>query len=467
MCRGALFLSARIRMTAIEVGWRLLAVFGLVGANGFFVAAEFALVSADETRLSSMAERGDRLARAVAAAQADLNRYLSSCQVGITLASLALGWIGEPAIAETLTSLFSGLPSPADWIARHAVAVFIAFTAITYMHVVLGEQAPKAAAIFHPEQTARWVIQPLVFFTRIGHPLIWSINASANGLLRLFGVRLPSESERVHGRGELLLLVDRARKVGKVDQDEHEMISGVFELTRTMAREVMTPRPDIVAVALDVTLDDLIQVISRSGHSRLPVYEESLDKVVGVVLGKDVLPLAAAASQEEFDVSRVMREPYFVPDTKSVDDLLAEFRRKKIHLAVVVDEFGGTDGLVTLEDLIEEIVGEIYDEHDVARPMVTVTASGEILIDGSTPIDDVNERFLLALPVDDYDTLGGFILGELGHVPKPGDTVEVEGARFVVRRVDERRVRHVRLIKDNDRSGSMVDERGNSKLWGG
>lgn len=434
-------------MTAIEVGWRLLAVLALVGANGFFVTAEFALVSADETRLSAMAERGDRLARAVAGAQDDLNRYLSSCQVGITLASLALGWIGEPAIVETLISLFSGLPSPADWIARHAVAVFIAFTAITYLHVVLGEQAPKAAAILHPEQAARWLIRPLMLFNRIGHPLIWSINASANALLKLFGVRLPSESERVHGRGELLLLVDRARKVGKVEQDEHEMITGVFELTRTMAREVMTPRPDIVAVPLDVKLDDLIQVISRSGHSRLPVYEESLDKVVGIVLGKDVLPLAAAARHEEFAVSQVMREPYFVPDTKSVDDLLAEFRRMNIHMAVVVDEFGGTDGLVTLEDLIEEIVGEIYDEHDVARPMVTVTSAGEILIDGSAPIDEVNERFLLALPVEDYDTLGGFILGELGHVPKPGDAVEVEGARLVVRTVDERRVRFVRLIK--------------------
>jgi putative hemolysin len=200
-------------------------------------------------------------------------------------------------------------------------------------------------------------------------------------------------------------------------------------------------------VPLDAKLDDLIQVISRSGHSRLPVYEESLDKVVGIVLGKDVLPLAAAAHHEDFAVSQVMREPYFVPDTKSVDDLLAEFRRMNIHMAVVVDEFGGTDGLVTLEDLIEEIVGEIYDEHDVARPMVTVTSAGEILIDGGAPIDDVNERFLLALPVEDYDTLGGFILGELGHVPKPGDAVEVEGARFVVRTVDERRVRFVRLIK--------------------
>jgi len=428
----------------------MLAVLLLVGANGFFVAAEFALVSADETRVSDMSARGDRLARAVDAAQADLNHYLSSCQVGITLASLALGWIGEPAIAETLISVFADLPTPFDWIARHTVAVVIAFTAITYLHVVLGEQAPKAAAIFHPEQTARWLIQPLVLFSRLGSPLIWSINASANGLLRVFGVRLPSESERVHSRGELLLLVDRAREVGKVEQDEHAMISGVFELTRTMAREVMTPRPDIVAVPLDAKLDDIVQVTSRSGHSRLPVYEESLDKVVGIVLVKDILPLAATGQHENFDLSSVMREPYFVPDTKSVDDLLAEFRRMKVHMAVVVDEFGGTDGVVTLEDLIEEIVGEIYDEHDVARPMVTVTSAGEILIDGGAPIDEVNQRFRLTLPVEDYDTLGGFILGELGHVPKPGDTVEVEGAELVVKTVDERRVRYVRLIKRDE-----------------
>jgi CBS domain containing-hemolysin-like protein len=437
-------------MTAIEVAWRLLAVLLLVGANGFFVAAEFALVSADDTKLAGMAERGDRKARAVRAAQAELNLYLSSCQIGITLASLGLGWIGEPAIAETLISLFSGLPSPFNWIARHAVAVFIAFSAITLLHVVLGEVAPKALAIFHPEQVARWLTKPLIAFTRIGSPLIWSVNESANALLRIFGVRLPSEAERVHSRWELLLLVERAREMGKVEHDEEEMISGVFELTRTMAREVMTPRPDVVAVPVDVKLDELVQITSRSGHSRLPVYDGSLDNVVGIVLVKDILPLAASGQHADFDVSLIMREPSFVPDTKSVDDLLAEFRRMKVHMAIVVDEFGGTDGLVTLEDLIEEIVGEIYDEHDVARPMVTTTSRGEVLIDGGAPLDEVKERFGLDLPEEDYDTLGGFILGELGHVPKPGDTVQVEGADLVVRTVDERRVRYVLLVKRDD-----------------
>ncbi len=434
-------------MTTFEVIWRLFAVLLLVGANGFFVAAEFALVSADETRLAARAAKGDRLARIVRNAQADLNLHLSSCQVGITLASLGLGWIGEPAIAETLIALFSGLASPFDWIARHAVAVVIAFTLITAMHVVLGELAPKALAIFHPETVARWTTQPLILFTRIGSPLIFSLNEAANALLRVFGVRLPSEAERVHSRSELMLLVQRAREMGKVARDEQAMISGVFELTQTVAREVMTPRPDIVAVPHDAAFEQLVETVNQSGHSRLPVYKETLDNLVGIVLIKDLLPLGASPARDDFDVTRIMREPYFVPDTKSIVDLLAELRRKKIHMAIVVDEFGGTDGLVTLEDLIEEIVGEIYDEHDVARPMFTTTAGGELLIDGGAPIDQVNEQFGLKLPLEDYDTLGGFILGELGHVPKRGDTVQVSGADLVVDKVDDRRVRSVRLLR--------------------
>ncbi len=443
-------------MTTFEVIWRLFAVLLLVGANGFFVAAEFALVSAEDTRLAAQAAKGDRLARIVRNAQANLNLYLSSCQVGITLASLGLGWIGEPAIAKTLIALFSGLPSPFELIARHAVAVVIAFTLITFMHVVLGELAPKALAIFHPEPVARWTTQPLVVFTRIGAPLIFSLNEAANALLRVFGVRLPSEVERVHSRSELMLLVQRAREMGKVARDEQAMISGVFELTHTVAREVMTPRPDIVAVPHDAAFEQLVETVNQSGHSRLPVYKDSLDNMVGIVLIKDLLPLGASPARDDFDVTRIMREPYFVPDTKSIVDLLAEFRRKKIHMAIVVDEFGGTDGLVTLEDLIEEIVGEIYDEHDIARPMFTTTAGGDVLIDGGAPLDEVNEQFGLKLPLEDYDTLGGFILGELGHVPRRGDMVQVAGADLVVDRVDDRRVRSVRLLRADAEKGRVA-----------
>ncbi|UCC83287.1 MAG: HlyC/CorC family transporter [Gemmatimonadota bacterium] len=437
-------------MTTLEVLWRLLAVLLLVGANGFFVAAEFALVSADESRLAGLEERGDRLARAVRRARDDLNLYLSSCQIGITLASLGLGWIGEPAIAQTLVALFSGVPEPFDLIASHTVAVVIAFTLITYLHVVLGEVAPKALAIFHPEALSRWIVRPLVVFTRAGWPLIWSMNESANWLLRVFGVRLPTEAERVHSPEEIMVLVKRSHDVGKVERDEQAMIHGVFELTRTVAREVMTPRPDIVAVPTNVGFEEVVATAGRSGHSRLPVYRDSLDNVVGVVLAKDLLTLAGVQGPDDFDVTKIMREPYFVPDTKSVGELLAELRRLKIHMAIVVDEFGGTDGLVTLEDLIEEIVGEIYDEYDEAHPVYTTTPGGQPLIDGGAPIDEVNEKYELELPEEDYDTLGGFILGELGHVPKRGDVVRVPGAELVVERVDNRRVRLVRLLKSDE-----------------
>jgi CBS domain containing-hemolysin-like protein len=439
-------------MTTVEIAGRLLAVLVLVAANGFFVAIEFALVSADSARLTGRDYEGDRLSRAVLAAQKDLNLYLSSCQIGITLASLGLGWIGEPAIAQTLVVVFEGLPSPLNWVARHRVAVSLAFTAITFMHVVLGEVAPKALAIFHPEVVARWLVTPLRIFTQLGMPFIWGINESANGLLRVFGVRLPSEDERVHTPQEIMMLVQRSRAVGKVEHDEQAMISGVFGLTRTVAREVMTPRPDIVAVPENVSFDDLVATAARSGHSRLPVFEESLDNVVGIILVKDLLSRAAAGDVTDFRVSHTMREPYFVPDTKSVDDLLAEFRRMKIHMAIVVDEFGGTDGLVTLEDLIEEIVGEIYDEHDIARPLFQKAPGGEPLIDGGVPLDEVNEELDLTLPHEDYDTLGGFILGELGHVPQPGDIVQAAGADLVVEEVDERRVRLVRVLKKGEES---------------
>ena len=311
-------------MSTVEVAGRLLAVLVLVAANSFFVAAEFALVSADGTKLAARAEQGDRLSRVVLAAQKELNLYLSSCQIGITLASLGLGWIGEPAIAQTLVAIFQGLPSPLDWVARHSVAVIMAFTVITFLHVVLGEVVPKTLAIFHPEQVARWLVNPLRIFTRMGGPLIWGINESANGLLRVLGVRLPSEGERVHTPQEIMMLVRRSRAMGKVEHDEQAMISGVFELTRTVAREVMTPRPDIVAVPEDVSFDDLITTTGRSGHSRLPVYKENLDNVVGIILVKDLLSRAAAGDVADFKVSQIMREPYFVPE--AIDSILGLIR---------------------------------------------------------------------------------------------------------------------------------------------
>lgn len=436
-------------MSSTEVLLKLFAVLLLVGANAFFVAAEFALVSARPTKLQPAVEGGDRLARRVLAARKEhLNYYLSSCQVGITLASLGLGWVGEPAIAETLIELFGSLGRPWDLLAGHVVAITIAFSLISLLHVVLGELAPKALAIFKPEPVARVVVWPLILFTRLFAPVIWILNEAANAFVKMVGLKVPTEFERVHSPEEIEMLVRQSREGGMVGHEAVEMIEGVFDLRSTVAREVMTPRPDIVAVPVDVTLDELVEVIRTSGHSRLPVYEGSVDRIVGILLVKDLLRDLMVRADGTFDVRKVMREPFFVPDSKRVGDLLREFRERKVHQAIVVDEFGGTFGLVTLEDLVEEIVGEIYDEYEVPQPEIRVLPQGEALIEGGAPIDEVNERFDLNLPTEHYDTLAGYILGELGQVPEVGDSVVAEGkVVFTVEEVEDRRVKRVRLTR--------------------
>jgi CBS domain containing-hemolysin-like protein len=276
--------------------------------------------------------------------------------------------------------------------------------------------------------------------------LIWSLNESANLLLRAIGVRLPTETERVHGPNEIMLLVKRGMEVGTVEQDEQAMIHGVFGLTRTVARELMTPRPDIVAVPVDVGFEELVRTINSSGHSRLPVYRDNLDNVVGIVLAKDLLPLSGEVGTD-FDVTRIMRDPYFVPDTKSVDDLLAEFRRLKILVAIVVDEFGGTDGVVTLEDLVEEIVGDIFDEHDVAEEEIERLPDGRVRLDGGAALADVVDELELenVEDVEEYDTVAGWVIGRLGRIPTAGETVRMGQAELEVIETQEQRVTRLEL----------------------
>ncbi len=329
--------------------------------------------------------------------------------------------------------------------------------------MVLGELAPKALAIFKPEPVARMIVWPLIAFTRVGSPVIWMLNETANHFVKLIGLKLPEEHERVHSPEEIEMLLRQSRERGMVGHEAVEMIQGVFELPRTVVREVMTPRLDIVAVPNGAGLDELVRVVQESGHSRIPVYEGSIDHIVGIVLVKDLLRHWPDVESDAFNLQTVMREPHFIPDSKPVSDLLKEFREKKVHLAIVVDEFGGTFGLVTLEDLVEEVVGEIYDEYDVPEPEILVTAPGEAVIEGGTPIDEVNERFGLRLPTEHYDTVGGFILGELGQVPEVGATVVADrGTVFTVEEVEERRVTRVRMTRQQARgrgteAGEQVD----------
>jgi CBS domain containing-hemolysin-like protein len=444
----------------LSVILRLLGVVGLVLANAFFVAAEFALVGARRTRIQELAEGGDRLARSVERTLENLDRAISGTQLGITLASLGLGWIGEPAVARSLERLMTAMSVQLSPVALHSVAIVIAFGFITYLHIVLGELAPKSVALLRPEAVSRLVAPPLNAFNRLVAPGIWVLNGSSNLFLRMIGLREPTAAERVHSPEEIEMLVHQSLRQGVVEEDEQAMIQGVFELTHTVAREVMTPRPDIVGVSAEATIEDLLKTAADSGFSRLPVYEGSIDDIVGVVVVKDLLPWIVDRSRESPSARELMREALFVPDTKAVDDLLAELRSQKLHMATVVDEFGGTDGIVTLEDLVEEIVGEIYDEHDVAQADVAVEPDGRIVIDGGYSFSDLLAKFDLPAAEDEYDTVAGYVIGVLGRIPEVGESVPIGEAELEVLELNERRITRLELKGVTETSSTGAAEEG-------
>jgi CBS domain containing-hemolysin-like protein len=422
-----------------------IAVLALVGANAFFVAAEFSLVAARRTRIQGLVQRGDRRAIVVQRAQGSLDKYISGTQLGITLASLGLGWIGEPIVAGGISGVFGGLPRPFDAVATHAAAGTVAFLIITFLHIVLGELAPKALALLHPEQTALWVTAPLIAFTVATNPFIWLLNGTANGLLRLFGARRPSERERVHSAEELLMLVEQSERSGGLEPETADKIERVFEFTDKRARDVMTARTDIVALWHDQTVTEAMDEIARAGRSRYPVYREGPDDVIGIVLAKDVLREFRAAPDKR--LAEAMRPPFFVPGSREVEDVLTDMRRQREHMAIVLDEYGGTAGLVTMEDLIEELVGEIYDEYERRRDEGQGQASRDAqVVAGLTPIEEVNRRFGLTLEDDQHQTIGGYVFGRLEKLPAPGDRVPVPGGALEVVNMRGPRVTRLRFV---------------------
>src|SRR6058998_668984 len=406
---------------------RLAAVLVLVAANAFFVAAEFALVAARRTRIEEMIRRGDRKAKTVQQALQDLYRQLSAAQLGITVASILLGYVAEDTVAHLFREWFAGLPAALDFLTRGGIASIVAVAIISFLHVVFGEQAPKAWAITYPEKTSRWIARPLILFSWITRPFTDALNWSANRVVRLLGIRgTTAELERIHSPEEIRMLVAQSRRRGGLDAGDARMLEGVFEFSEKTAREVMTPRTDMVALPLDLTLEEAADQVAVAGRSRYPVYRESLDDIVGLVHAKDIL--AGVRSAKGGRLQAVLRPAVFVPGTREVEDVLADMKRQKIHLAIVLDEFGGTAGLVTMEDLLEEIVGPIYDEYD--RPAAAVKQSAmpdaASVLAGSTPLRDVNDAFGLELDV--------------------GDQVAVPGAVFEIVEMDGRRVGAVRLV---------------------
>ena len=418
---------------------RLLAIVVLVLVNGVFVGAEFALVRSRRARLEAMTRNGDRKARLALRAINNLPRMLSASQVGITIASLTLGWVADVAIGESLVHALGRLPMAIELTLRTTLAATFALAIVSYLHVVFGELAPRTVALNHPETTARWLAGPMLAFAWIATPFTFILGRSSALFLRAIGQRPVVEDEAVHSPEELRLLVEQSQEGGVLEQQDAELIEGVFEFSEKNAREVMTPRTDIIALDIEATLDETIATVEEGGFSRYPVYEETIDQVIGLVLAKDLLR-AVVHRRDGFSLRGIMRPVHVVPGTREVEEVLADFKRLKEHMAIVLDEYGGTAGVVTMEDLLEEIVGEILDEYDEPESIAGLPAAGEVLVPGSMNIDELNERYALDVASDDYTTIGGFVFGTLGRLPIVGDRVTAGGAVFTVRAMDGRRI---------------------------
>lgn len=422
--------------------YRLAAVLILVLINGFFVMAEFALVGARRSKLAEMASRGDRGARRAQTAIADLDRYISGTQLGITLASLALGWIGEPALAVVVDRLLAsiGIDVPAG-VAHSAAGTITAFLIITFLHIVLGELAPKSVALVMPEKISGLVALPLMAFSRLMSPFIWVLNGAATALLRLAGIRPMTEAAHAHSPEEIRLLVLQARAVGTLTETDSAMLAGIFDFATKRIHDVMRPRTDIVALHVDDDEAEVTKLLRSERYSRYPVYDESLDDIVGVFLSKD---LWLRERDRPFHLRDYLREPLLVPASRSAERVLDDLRRTRAQMAVVLDEFGGTAGIVTMEDLIEEVVGDIADEYDMASRDV-VEVDGVLELSGSLSLVDVRSDHRLPIPDGEWTTLGGYVFARLGHVPQLGERAAYPGGELEVIAMDKRRVAAVRV----------------------
>ncbi|HID63977.1 MAG TPA: HlyC/CorC family transporter [Anaerolineae bacterium] len=432
------------------VSLKLMAVAAFILANGFFVAAEFGLVSVRRTRIEQLIAEGKEAAKIVRHVIDEPDRFIAATQLGITIASLGLGWVGEGTIASLLLPLLYALPSDMIAPVAHTIASATAFATITFLHVVLGELAPKSVALQYPEETAFIVAKPTVLTENIFRPFIWLLNGTGNLIVRLVGLSAPSGHQRVHSVEELMMLVKASHEEGVLEDEQEEMLQKVFKFASRHVNEAMIPRPQIVGIEHQSTIGDLLEVFSRSSHARFPVYENDLDDIVGIVAVKDVL---MALSQDPTDVGRsideLIRPAFFVPETRPMGDLFVEMRARQIQMAIVIDEYGGTAGLVTLEEMVEEIVGRLSDELAVKPFLVETIDERTVEIDAQLRVDEVNEELDLHLPEgEDYETVAGFILYLLRYIPREGEQLRYGNLRITVTKMKGPKIERVQIRRE-------------------
>jgi CBS domain containing-hemolysin-like protein len=421
----------------------------LVLANGFFVASEFALVGVRRSRVETLANGGNRRAKLLLRLVDNLNAYISATQLGITMASLALGWIGEPVFAHLLEAPLEGLVSDA---VRHTIAFAAAFTVITFLHIVLGELAPKTLALERAEKTALAIAWPLQVFYRIFKWPIRLLDWAGIRTVRLFGLHPSGDHASIYTEEELRALVDVSYKSGHLKAEEQTLINRVFDFSDAEVREAMVPRTSVDAIPVTATLEETRKAFRNLGYSRLPVYRGHLDEIIGVVFRRDLEPYLEQPQPDGFNLEGLVHPPMFVPATARLDAVLKQMQAARTHIAFAVDEHGGLEGIVTLEDLLEEIVGEINDEFDEEVHTQITEDNGAYLLDGMLAVRDLNRRFDLLLPEEaSFTTVAGFLLAQSGRLMRVGESVTFEGSVFTVERVEGRRIRRIRFtpaVKD-------------------
>jgi CBS domain containing-hemolysin-like protein len=406
----------------MTVALELLAVVLLILLNAFFVAGEYSLVTVRRTRMKELADEGSRTARSVLSITSDPPHFIAAMQLGVTLTSLGIGALGE----RVLSDLFD------EWLAT-ILAVLLAFLVITFLHVVVGELVPKGVALSYSERVALGVSAPVRLFFFIFKPLIWVLQRSSEGAQRAIGIDPKAMEGEAHSEAELKMLLEVSTEHGEIELDEREMLYKVFDFAEKEVADVMVPRPDVAGLSVDLDLEEAMAAMLESPYTRYPVYRESLDEIVGIVHVRDlVASLHNGSSGAASSLADLARPPYMVPENKDLGALLAEFRKANQHMAVVVDEYGATAGIVTLEDLLEEIVGDIEDEFDLPDESVERLDEKRIRIAGSFTIDDFNEEFGTALDDEDFHTVGGYVFGHLGRAAEAGDEVRDNGLHFTV-----------------------------------
>lgn len=439
----------------LSVFIKIAAVIILVALNGFFVASEFALVAVRKSRIEALAAEGSQAAERLLDLLNNLSAYISATQLGITLASLGLGWIGEPAVAALLEPVLirigelTGMTFLASGAVLHAISFTIAFSTITFLHIVFGELAPKTAALEVSEKVSLAIALPMQIFYKIFSYPIRLLDWTGTKTVRIFGLHPSDEHGSTYTEDEIRQLINVSHASGHLKEEERRLINRVFEFSETTVKEAMIPRTEIVAVSNDCTLEEIAAAFRSHPYSRLPVYRGSLDNIVGFIHSKTLMPFLLRP--KSFTLKKVIQPPTYVVDNARLEDVLRQMQREKFHFGFVVDEHGGVEGIITLEDLLEEIVGDISDEHDVeVNEQIQKQPDGSCILDGGVAVRDLNRRLGLNLPISEgYTTIAGFLMSEAGRILNEGDSVRFNGHTFKVEKVTKRRIVQVRMEKSN------------------